>query len=151
MLTLSQVLSLNSHSIDFMPAYTQAPIDIKIYLQLPAGFDMEGGDRQQYFLRLKKKLYGLKQAGLSWLNTLHMYLNDQGFTQSKSDPCFFHHGKVILVCYVDDSSIFVSSKSLIDHLITDLKTNFYLTGEGDVDKYLGIKIEQLKDNEKKKH
>ena len=90
-----------------MLASTQAPIDIEIYLQLPAGFDVEGGDRQRYALRLKKNLYRLKQAGLSWFDTLHIYLIDQGFTQSESDPCFFHHGKVILVCYVDDSLIFV--------------------------------------------
>ena len=46
MMTISQVLGLNSCSIDFMLAYTQAPTDIEIYLQLPVGFNMEGGDRQ---------------------------------------------------------------------------------------------------------
>ena len=82
-------------------------------------------------------------------DTLHTYLIDQGFTQSKSDPCFFHCGKVILVCYVDDCLIFALSKSSIDCLITDLKNNFVLTDEGDVDMYLGIRIEQLNDNEGK--
>ena len=67
--------------------------------------------------------------------------------QSKSDPCFFHRNKLILVCYVDDCLIFTPEQNSIDVLISDLQKNFVLTDEGDVNMYLGIKIEQLR-NEK---
>ena len=63
----SQVLGLNSQSIDFTLIYMQALIDIEIYLELPAGFEVEGREKSKFVLRLKKDLYGLKQAGLSWL------------------------------------------------------------------------------------
>ena len=147
MMTISQVLGLNSRSIDFTLAYTQAPIDIEIYLELPAGFEVEGREKSKFVLRLKKNLYGLKQAGLSWFETLRTYLLEQGFTQSESDPCFFHRNKLILVCYVDDCLIFAPEQNSIDVLISDLQKNFVLTDEGDVNMYLGIKIEQLR-NEK---
>ena len=98
-------------------------------------------------LRLEKNLYGLKQAGLSWFETLRTHLLEQGFIQSESDPCFFHCGQLILVCYVDDCLIFAPKKNSIDHLISNLQENFVLTDEGDVDIYLGIKIERLVGNE----
>jgi len=43
--------------------------------------------------------------------------------------------------------IFALEQNLIDVLISDLQKNFVLTDEGDVNMYLGIKIEQLR-NEK---
>ena len=90
LMTVSQVLGLSSHSTDFTLAYTQEPIDIDIYLELPGGFKIEREDKIKFMLQLKKNLYGLKQAGLSWFETLWDHLLKQGFTQSASDPCLFH-------------------------------------------------------------
>ena len=111
MMMISQVLGLNSCSINFTLAHTQALIDIEIYLELPTGFEVEGRERSKFILRLKKNLYSLKQAGLSWFDTLRTYLLEQGFMQSESDPCFFHHNKLILVCYIDDCLIFTPEQN----------------------------------------
>ncbi len=81
MLTLSLLLGLKSRSIDFTLAFTQSPIDIPTFLDLPAGFSV-GEQKADYVLELKKTVYGLQQAGLNWLETLRDYLLSAGFRQS---------------------------------------------------------------------
>ena len=55
------VLGLESQSIDFVLAFPQVELEEEIYMKLPAGFEAQGADCSQV-LKLKKKLYGLKQA-----------------------------------------------------------------------------------------
>jgi hypothetical protein len=69
LLVLSLILGLKSRSVDFSLAFTQASIDVPIYLSLPIGFSVEG-DPGEYVLELKQTFYGLWQAGLNWLDTL---------------------------------------------------------------------------------
>jgi len=124
----------------------QALIYTYIYLELPQGFDVD--DNQfQYVLKLKKNLYGLKQARLSWYKTLRDHLQ-QGFKQSESDLCFFHQGELILVCYVDDCLIFAHQKDDVNKLIATLQENFVLTDEGDITMFLGIQVEKWDNKEK---
>ena len=57
--------------------------------------------------KLKKSLYGLKQSGRNWNNTLHQFLTDNELTQSDVDPCIYFRksdGKflVIVAVWVDD-------------------------------------------------
>ena len=51
--------------VDYVAAYTQAPIDHDMYMELPRGFKVPGGvDRKAFVLKLHHNLYGQKQAGL---------------------------------------------------------------------------------------
>jgi hypothetical protein len=54
LLTLLLLLSLNSGSIDFTLAFTQAPIDVKTYIRLLVGFTVEGVTKE-YVLNFFKK------------------------------------------------------------------------------------------------
>jgi len=145
LLIVASILNLHMCSINFTLAYTQAPIDIDIYLDLPVGFTVEG-NHKDYVLKLKKNLYSLKQAGLSWFETLCNHLISLGFKQSNSNPCVFHHGGLILVCYVDDCLIFSKSLADVNRLIANLQQTFVLTDEGDVSAYLSIQIVKIKDD-----
>jgi hypothetical protein len=69
LLTLSLLLGLHTRSIDFTLAFTQAPIDVETFIELPAGFSVPDTN-EDYVLELKKTLYGLRQAGLNWFETL---------------------------------------------------------------------------------
>jgi hypothetical protein len=139
LLTLSLLLNLKSRSIDFILAFTQAPIDVETYIRLPVGFSVEGAN-EEYVLELKKTLYGLKQAGLNWYETLREHLMTLGFKQSTLDPCCYMNGDLILLCYVDDCLLFCHDEKKIDKLISDLSKNFLLTDEGDVAAYLGVHV-----------
>lgn len=47
-----------SRQIDYVLAFSQAPIDSNDYLHLPAGFHVNGEkDNKIYFLKLEKNLY----------------------------------------------------------------------------------------------
>jgi hypothetical protein len=112
MLVLSLLLGLHTRSIDFTLAFTQAPIDVETFIELPAGFSVSDTD-EDYVLELKKTLYGLRQAGLNWFDTLISV----GFRQSIIDPCCFIKDDLILLCYVDNDN------SKIDSLIQNLRAN----------------------------
>ena len=144
MLTLSLMLGMKTRSIDFTLAFTQAPIDAEMYIDIPAGFHVEDGNQEEFVLKLKKTLYGLKQAGLNWFETLRAHLISIGFKQSISDPCHFHRGDLVLICYVDDCLLFCPDEAKIDNAVAELQSKFILTDEGDVSTYLGIDVKKRK-------
>ena len=57
-------------------------------------------------LKLRKSLYGLKQAGRLWSQLLHTHLVEAGFTQCISDMCLYwsrNDGEfVVMGVFVDD-------------------------------------------------
>ena len=64
----------------------------------------------------------------------------RGYSQSSVDPCLFIKDEVLCLIYVDDTIFFAKDQKLIDREITDLKRDFELTDEGEVDAFLGIDI-----------
>ena len=102
-----------------------------------------------YILKLKKSLYGLKQASLNWLEKLKQGLTDRGFKPSEINPCLFMKKDMILLTYVNDCIIIGTSMKSIDAFIHSMqhgKENFILTDEGDVNKFLAIEIVQHNPN-----
>ena len=77
LLIVAQLLDLNTQAIDFVLAFPQADLEVPVYMELPAGMDLEGKGEEssRYLLKLKKSLYGLKQGSLSWHNKLKAALH----------------------------------------------------------------------------
>jgi hypothetical protein len=63
--------------------------DVDIFLELPMGFQLHGHDKKDFFLRLHKNLYGLKQTGYSWYDKLKKGTTDRGYQLCPSDPCMY--------------------------------------------------------------
>ena len=150
LLIVAQVLDLNTQAIDFVLAFPQADLDVPIYMELPAGMELTGyGNRSNnYVLRLKRNLYGLKNASLNWHAKLKTALEDRDFVESLSDPCVFISEKVIILVYVDDVIIISKDALAIDEFVKSLKDgpeNFDFTHEGSFEAYLGVEISQLPD------
>jgi hypothetical protein len=81
-------------------------------MQQPKGFEESGENK---VLKLKKSLYGLKQASHEWNKNIHQSLLELGFTATKSDPCIYvrddeDNEKFYIILYVDD--ILLLSKQL---------------------------------------
>ena len=91
--------------MDYVAAYSQAPIDRDMYMELPRGFKVPGVvDRKDVVLKLHCNLYGQKQAGRVWYEYLCKRLvTKAGFVQSKHDKCLFLSGKVMYALYIDNS------------------------------------------------
>ena len=107
-LMLMLINGWSSQQVNFVLAYPQADIECEMFMEVPQGFHVDGS-RQDYCLRLKKNLYGQKQAGQVWNQYLHDGLVARGFVQSKVDMCVYYLGSVALLIYVDDG-IFIGPK-----------------------------------------
>ena len=84
---LTHAIQPNLHTVQFdiESAYLNAPLEDKIYIKPPKMVLVPGGE----VLRLKKSIYGLKQAAGCWGETLAAVLRKQGFLPSIADPALY--------------------------------------------------------------
>ena len=148
LLIVAKIHKLESKSIDFILAFPQADLDVPVYMELPPGIiptDEVDENRHKYCLALKSNLYGLKQAGFNWFEKLKCGLQMRGFIPSQIDKCVFYRHDCIVVTYVDDCIIISKQMNTIDNLISSLNhgSEFELTDEGSIDKYLGVQINDI--------
>lgn len=101
---------------------------------------------------MKKSLYGLKQSGRNWNETLNMHLSEQGFKQFINDPCIYCKISSIdcsymyLLANVDDLLIFGRYESEIDRIKLKLDSTFKMKDLGEIKYYLGIEFEVKTDS-----
>jgi hypothetical protein len=119
LLALCNIHGLHSKPIDFVLAFPQADLDVDIWMELPMGIVVGSHESESrgYVLRLKKSLYGLKQASLNWFEKFKQGLMDRGFRPLEIDPCLYLKANMILLTYVDDCIIFSPSMESIDRLV----------------------------------
>jgi hypothetical protein len=97
---------------DIGNAYLEALTNRDLYMELPAdytGFD-DNGNVRRVIVRLRKNLYGSKQAALMWYSLISEVLCRRGFKRSRYEPCCFildpngciDDAYVIVCVYVDD-------------------------------------------------
>ena len=75
LVALAANLDWEIHQIDFHQAYLNGSLDEEVYMEQPEGFVVAEGK----VCRLRKAIYGLKQAGHQWFLTLKACLEDLGF------------------------------------------------------------------------
>ena len=132
--------------LDYVLAFPQAPIERQLYMTMPKGMKIVKGDPKDYVLKIKRNIYGQKQAGRVWNKFLVTKLTSKeiGFTQSKFDECVFYKNNIVYILYTDDSIIAGPNRSEIDKTIELIKkAQLNITIEGDLQDFLGIHIEKL--------
>jgi len=155
-LILSLLANLKSRQIDYVNAFTQAPADCGIFMSTPAAFAVSASTLQfigsssphnnsDCVLRIKKNMYGLRQAGSNWFDALRSALINLGFCQSSHDPCLFIRKDCLLLVYVDDCLLFGKTDDILDSIVTSLQKDCVLTSQGSVGDYLGINIRRTSD------
>ena len=73
--------------MDIKSAYLNGLISDDIYMHQPKGYEEKGSETK--VAKLKRGLYGLKQAGWEWYATLHMFLIQIGFHHTHADHSVF--------------------------------------------------------------
>ena len=63
--------------MDIKSAYLNGVLSEDIYMSQPKGYEEKGSEEK--VTKLKKGLYGLKQAGQEWSTVLHDFLVHVGF------------------------------------------------------------------------
>ncbi|MBW0502256.1 hypothetical protein O181_041971 [Austropuccinia psidii MF-1] len=128
---------LEFHQVDIKSAFLNAPLVETVFLSIPQGLEV---DNRKFFHRLKKAIYGLKQAPLAWYDRLRGCLCQVGFSSCVLDPCvFFREGDhpVWLYFHVNDIAIFGKNVSIFKE---ELKSEFKIKDIGPADLMLRIKV-----------
>jgi hypothetical protein len=153
-LLLSTVLTegWTTRQVDYTNAFAQAELHEEVYVECPRLFAPKSGLAK--VLRLRKSLYGLRQAPRTFFEKLRSGLLERGWSQSLIDPCLFMKSGMMCVVYVDDTIFAAANLADIEREITSLGIStdaqthtFALRNEGEVSAFLGIQIEKKKNNE----
>ena len=78
-------------------------------------------------------------------------INEVGFAKSAIDECVFYRNDTIFFSYVDDGIIIAPSQDKIKLAIQDLSKKFNIEDKGDINEYLGVRIDHIESNKIKLH
>ena len=100
--------------------------------------------------KLRRSLYGLKQAGREWAMLFSEFLIAWGFTRSAVDPCLyvFADGSYILwvLIYVDDGLLLDNHSPLRKRFVDDLSARFPTEDKGELEWMLNVSIARDRPN-----
>ncbi|KAL9273839.1 Retrovirus-related Pol polyprotein from transposon TNT 1-94-like protein, partial [Drosera capensis] len=95
---------LKLHQMDVKTAFLNGDIEETIYMQQPENF--VSGDPKKMVCKLKKSIYGLKQASRQWYHKFNNVISSFGFEPNIAYDCIYHKFSgskhIFLVLYVDD-------------------------------------------------
>jgi len=139
---------LELHQMDVKTAFLNGDLEENVYMKQPTGFFMEG--KEHMGCRLKKSIYGLKQASRQWYLKFNNRIKSFGFKENVEDNCIyakFKSGKYIfLILYVDDILLASSDVSLLLETKKFLSSNFDMKDLGEASYVLGIEIHRDRKN-----
>jgi transposase InsO family protein len=131
------------HQLDVKGAYLNANIDKDIYVQQPPGYEETNNDTNIHMTcHLNKSLYGLRQSGRNWHETLTTYLQSLDYTPNKTDPCIYTkctgEDQTIILFWVDDIILASNKPHLIQKTKEELSNRFKMDDRGELRWFLGI-------------
>ena len=148
--TLAAARGYNLTSIDIRMAYLQALLHEEIYMECPPGLPNVDADGDDVVVRLKRSLYGLKQAGRRWSETFRTCLINFGFSQSQIDTCLFVYQReqslIWVVVWVDDCVIVDNDRRLRQEFVTHVSNTFPTEDKGELEWILQVAVTHNRDN-----
>jgi len=144
LLALAAVRCWKVHHLDVKSAFLNGELAEEVYVQQPPGFVIAGEEHR--VLRLRKALYGLRQAPRAWNIKLDASLASLGFTKCATEHALYTRrskgGLVIVGVYVDDLIVTGAEQRDIDAFKEKMKSMFRMSDLGLLTYYLGIEVEQ---------
>jgi hypothetical protein len=119
--------------------------DLKeVYVYQPPGFAIHG--KEGKVLRLRKALYGLRQAPRTWNAKLDSTLKGMGFGQIPHEAAIYRRGNggnaLLVGVYVDDLVITGTKDAEVAAFKEEIKATFQMSDLGLLFFYLGIEVHQ---------
>ncbi|CAM8903118.1 unnamed protein product [Rhodiola kirilowii] len=141
-MALSAHFDLELHQIDVKTTFLNGDIDEVIYMVQPENF--ECGDSKNIVCKLRKSIYGLKQASRQWYFKFYQVIISYGFEANLMDECVYHKfcGSkfIFLVLYVDDILLATNDVMLLHDTKKFLSNNFEMKDFGEASFVLGVQI-----------
>ncbi|OMO60028.1 Reverse transcriptase, RNA-dependent DNA polymerase [Corchorus capsularis] len=142
-------LDLELHQMDVKTAFLNGDLNEEIYMEQLLGFITQGEERK--VCKLKRSIYGLKQASRQWYLKFHQALVSLEFTTVDEDHCVYVKRSkgnfVILTLYVDDILLASNNKEFLLTTKKWLSSSFEMKDMGEASYVLGVKI--IRDRSKK--
>jgi len=140
-ISLAAQMGWEIHQMDVKTAFLNRVIEEEVYIEQLEGFETH--DNKSHLCRLKKAMYGLKQATRAWYGRIDGYLQKMGFVKSGIDPNLYYlvveNEPLIFVLYVDDLFLIGSSKPIGD-CKKNLATEFDMKDLGRMHYFLGLEV-----------
>jgi hypothetical protein len=132
------------HQMDVKSAFLNGELIEEVYVGQPPGFEIEG--KSSKVLKLKKALYGLRQAPRAWNSKLNSTLTELGFEKCPSESALYRKkikdSVLVVGVYVDDLVITGGNSQAIENFKNQMKARFSMTDLGLLSYYLGIEVKQ---------
>ncbi|SGY77704.1 BQ5605_C005g03702 [Microbotryum silenes-dioicae] len=146
LLALAAANGYHVHQADIDKAYLHGELDHDIWMTTPRGFDFPSDQ----VLRLRRSIYGLKQAGRIWNRHIDTSLRSLGYTATGTDHCIYSRiddqkQPHYIALYVDDLLIVSPALDEIERVISGLEQRYGVKRLGPAEYILGIQIRRLED------
>jgi hypothetical protein len=130
--------------MDVKSAFLNSDLKEEVYVHQPPGFVSPG--KEGKVLRLRKALYGPRQAPRAWKAKLDSTLKGMGFTPSPHEAAIYRRGNggsaLLVGVYVDDLVITDAKDAEVAAFKEVMKTTFQMSDLGHLSFYLGIEVHQ---------
>jgi len=131
--------------VDVKSAYLNAPLKETIHMKPPRRVLKPG--QEGMVLKLKKGLYGLKQAGRGWyLEMSRVFLKELGFERSAIDHLVFYQRKAeehtIVAVATDDMALMLKQKIDAKNFKLQIAKHWEIMDHGPIRWFLGFQIKR---------
>jgi hypothetical protein len=128
-------------------AFLHGELTENIYVEQPLGY--HNGDNNKVY-KLRKALYGLRQAPRAWYSKIESYFGFEKFEKCPSEHTLFvKYGNdsdiLIESLYVDDLIFTSNSQLMINKFKESMMKQFSMTDLGKMKYFLGIEVNQTAD------
>ena len=126
--------------------FPNGDLEKKVYIKQPKGFSSREGE--YLVCKLKKSIYGLKQASHQWYYKFHGVIFSFGFVENPIDQCICQKvggsKTYFLVLYVDDILLATNDKGMMHEVKQFLSKDFDTKDMDEASYVIGIKIHRDK-------
>lgn len=144
-LALAAIKGWNVFQLDVKSAFLHGELSEVVYVDQPQGYQKKGEEHKVY--KLKKALYGLRQAPRAWYSKIEGYFLNEGFDKCTSEHTLFvktgENGLMLIVSlYVDDLIFTGNDNSMFAQFKESMKKEFDMTDLGRMSYFLGVEVVQ---------
>jgi len=136
-LAMSVIFGWTTRHMDIKCAYLNGQLKEQLHMRLPTIQD----DEKPRIVKLLRPIYGLKQSGHNWNETINSFLIENGFVCLKSSNCTYRYDlDTFLIIYVDDIAIFSRSEEKLNKIVHIIEEKYEARDLGEISYFLGVNI-----------
>jgi hypothetical protein len=129
---------------DVRTTFLYGELDEEIFMEQPEGYKKD----EMLVCRLKRSIYGLKQAARQWNRKFDSFLTRYNLVASSADSCVYHsngHIEIVTGLFVDDGISCSTDETKLADMLQYLRKHFEVT-QGTGNYYVGFEVHRCCNN-----